>query len=168
MNAIKIRRSIRSFSEQTVEDEKIELMLRAAMQAPSAKNGQPWRFLVIKDKNKLLQMGEGLAKARRLSEANVGIAVMYDTDNLVSPHNVAADCAAATENLMIEAANLGVGTCWVGIHPLEELMDKTAELIAAPANLKVFSLIAVGYPKDIDALKFIDRYDQSKVYYESF
>ena len=167
-SGITIRRSIRVFKEKHVEQENIDLMLRAAMQAPSARNGQPWRFLVIRDKAKLVEISEAFPATKMFKTADIGIVVLFDENKLTMIDHVNSDLASATTSLLIQAADLGIGTCWCGIYPKEERINKLKEIMSAPNNIIPFSLIAVGYPENENDLKFVDRFDESKVYYEKF
>ena len=99
------RRSIRKYTDQPVEDDKITEMLKAAMAAPSANNKQPWHFVVIKNREMLNRIAEKHPNGKMAGEAPLAILICGDADN----YYMWQDCAASTENLLLAAANLGLG-----------------------------------------------------------
>ena len=108
------RRSIRSFTEEKVSKEDLEKLLRAAMAAPSAKNGQPWEFIVVQDEEKIQKMSRLTPYARPLMHAPLGIVVCGNLEVNSYIEYCMIDCAAATENLLLEAHHLGLGGVWIG------------------------------------------------------
>lgn len=168
MEIINKRRSIRSYSNQKVESEKIELIIRAAMQAPSARNQQPWHFVVIQNREVLDQIVNALPNASMFKEAPCGIVVVTDKEHLTAPLMAPQDASSATLNILLKATDLGLGTCWCGIYPNRERMSNLTEILQIPKEYEVFSLIAVGYPNDPNELRFIDRFDANRIHYEKF
>ncbi len=165
MNSIFTRRSVRQFSEKVVETEKVEKLLRAAMQAPSAKNQQPWEFIVLKDRSKLDKLSEFKAHAQSLMSANLAIIVLGNNERMQHTNKWEQDLAAATQNICLEATELGLGTVWLGATPDTKSMDHIRDLFLLADNLIPFSVISVGYPKDENANHFVDRFDESRVTY---
>jgi len=145
LEIIKNRRSIRKFTAQEVEKEKIELLLQAAMFAPSAVNKQPWAFIVINDRNILNKIMEVHPHSKMFETANLGILVCGDLQQQHDTGYWIADCAAATENILLEATSLGLGSCWVGIYPREVRMNAMREIFSLPAHVEAFALVALGY-----------------------
>lgn len=166
MKEIFTRRSVRLFSKKDVEPEKIDLMLRAAMQAPSAVNQQPWSFLVVKDKDKLSTLSELCPGSKMVKNANGVICLLIDTQQDKRPLMWPQDMSAAMQNLLLEAVHLGLGAFWIGVFPLEERMNKLSTMLNIPNRYLPFALCAFGYPQDEEANKFIDRYHSSRVFYE--
>lgn len=166
MNSIFTRRSVRSYLEQRVEKEKIEQLLKAAMQAPSAANQRPWEFIVVEDKARLQALAKASQYAGPVKEAPLAIVVLGNKAKLPFPENRNLDLSAATQNLMLEAVELGLGTVWLGIAPVEERMQYVADLFQLPPSVEAFAIIAVGYPKTEN--KFVDRYEQARVHYETY
>ena len=111
------RRSIRKYTEEPVADEQVELLLRAAMAAPSAGNQQPWHFVVVRDRERLQAVTVAHPYASMLPGASLAILVCGDTGPKKWPEFWEQDCSAATENLLIEAERLGLGAVWLGVHP---------------------------------------------------
>lgn len=164
MNEIFHRTSIRKFTSRPVEADKIELLLRAAMAAPSAGNQQPWEFYVVTDKNTLNALADCSPYAGPLYNAPLGIVVCC-RKNCRLPEYAQIDCSAAIENLLLEADSLGLGAVWLGIAPRPERMEKTGKVLEIPENLYVFSLIACGYPAE--EKKQQDRYEEARVHYRN-
>ena len=111
MEIINIRRSVRSYLDKPVEKEKVELLLRAAMQAPSARNQQPWHFVVVDDPETLRAIATVSRNMQMLNEAPLAILVLIDKENLTAPLMAPQDAAAATQNILLKAVDLGLGTC---------------------------------------------------------
>ena len=162
MNAIFHRTSIRKYTGQPVEEEKVEQLLRAAMAAPSAGNQQPWEFYVVTDRNVLKALSECSPYAGMLQEAPLGIVVCCQADCRM-PGYAQIDCSAAIENLLLEADSLGLGAVWLGIAPLEERMEAARKALDIPEQLYAFSFIACGYPTE--EKKQQDRYDENRIHY---
>jgi nitroreductase len=165
MDIINNRRSVRLFTDIQVEKAKIELLLRAGMQAPSANNVQPWTFLVVQDKKSLEQLS---TISRPLKTATLAILLFDKIDGTKPKEMYYGDMGAATQNILLEAANIGLGGCWVGINNRSSRIDTVLETFNIPNDLQPFSLIALGYPEDENANYFIDRYNKDKIYFERF
>lgn len=167
MDVIFKRRSVRSFKDLPIEDEKIEKLLRAGMQAPSANNQRPWYFLVIKDQNKLQELQK---VSLVLPKAKCAILLLNKKDNLVTYGMVASDMGAATQNILLEAAYLGLGGCWIGLYSADgktkAKVDNCRSICQVPEEYELYSMVALGYPSDDNANQFVDRFDESRVFYE--
>jgi nitroreductase len=163
MNSIFSRTSIRKYQDKDVENEKIELLLKAAMAAPSAGNQQPWEFYVVKDKSKLEELANCSPYAGCAKGAPVAVVNCYRKD-VMMPDYAEIDMSACTENILLEAADLGLGAVWLGIAPLQDRMQKVKEILEITVHLQPFAVIPIGYPeKEADQQ---DRYDQSRVHYQ--
>lgn len=165
MRVINNRRSVRTFLPDKVEKDKIDLLIRAAMQAPSAHNQQPWVFLVVENEETIKQLAR---ISSPLKTAPLAIILLTDKRNLKSPDFYTSDMGAATQNLLLEAAGLGLGGCWIGLYNRQTRLETLSEIIDIPEYFEPFSLLAIGYPTAEDANYFIDRYNPDKVFYESF
>lgn len=148
LEIIKKRRSIRRFTSQGVEKEKIQALLEAAMYAPSAVNKQPWHFIVIEDRTVMNRIMEVHPHSKMFETANLGILVCGDLQLHHGPGYWIADCAAATENILLAATALGLGSCWVGIYPREDRMKAMKDVFLLPEHVEGFALIAIGYPAE--------------------
>ncbi|MBO4948450.1 MAG: nitroreductase family protein [Peptococcaceae bacterium] len=163
MKEIFERRSIRKYTDAPVSDTDIEKLLRAGMQAPSAVNQQPWEFAVLKDKDLMLKVLEFHPYSTPLKTAACAIVVCMKQplNAMLEPYRM-QDCAAATQNILLEATHLGLGTVWMGVYPDETRVNGVRELIQAPAEITPFCIIAVGHPAEQPAPA--DRYDESRVH----
>lgn len=168
MNILFRRRSVRAYTDQEIEKEKIDLILRAGMQAPSARNQRPWRFLVIQNRKDLARLANVTPNLKILKDAQAAIFTFFVKEDLVAPLFVQQDLSLATMNILLEATELGIGSCWIGLYPNLDRTNSVNKALKTPKNLEVFSLISLGYPKDPNALYFIDRFEPEKIYYEKF
>lgn len=164
MNSIFRRASVRSFQDSAVEPEKIDLLLRAAMAAPSATNQQPWEFVVVQERDVLQRLAQCSPYARCLEKAPLGFALCMRTQGLRCPEYIQIDLSAATENLLLEAVELGLGAVWLGIAPGEERMEAVRQVLSAPESIQPFALVACGYPAQPAAPA--QRYDPSRIHYD--
>jgi len=140
------RRSIRKYTGEPVADESVERLLRAAMAAPSAGDQRPWQFVVVRDRAMLAAITEVHPYARMLPQAAVAIVVCGDTRLEKWPQFWEQDCAAATENTLVEAEALGLGAVWLGVHPVLERVDGLRRLLGVPEHVVPFAIVAVGHP----------------------
>jgi len=146
LNAIFTRRSIRAFRPDPVDPDAIRTILEGAMHAASAGNQQPWRFVVIQDRATLQAIAQEHPYAAVLEQAPVAILVCGATRELAHPDFWADDCAAATQNLMLTAHALGLGSVWVGLHPRPDRMEILSRLVQLPEMVEPFALVPLGYP----------------------
>ncbi|MDH8679075.1 nitroreductase family protein [Fusibacter bizertensis] len=167
MNAIFNRRSIRKFKEQAVESEKIEKLLRAAMQAPSAANQQPWEFIVVQDKEALGMLSQVSPYAKPVANSGVTFVLTANEKSLLVPTAWQQDMSASAQNLLLEATELGLGGVWFGVSTSDVVMDNVSKLYDLPSHIKPFALIAVGYPDGQDNV-FVDRYQAEKVHFDKW
>ena len=148
MNSIFHRISVRKYQNRDVEQEKIELMLKAAMAAPSACNQQPWEFYVVTDKEKIQKLSKVTPYTGCAAGAPAVIVPVYHTEGLVAPSFAQIDMAIAQENIWLETDAQGLGGVWFGIAPVEDRMEEVHRLLELPENVKVFSMFALGYPAE--------------------
>ncbi len=167
--AIKTRRSIRSYSTREVSDESIERLLGAAMLAPSAGNQQPWCFIVVRDREKLDQVPSFHPYCKMITQVPVAIVVCGDPVGKKLPDLWPQDCSAAVQNLLLAARAEGLGTVWTGVYPIEERMAGCRVLFNIPEQVYPFAVVPVGYPKDPQGgFQAKDRYRAELVHRESF
>ena len=139
------RRSIRKYTDQRIDNETIEKIIKAAMYAPSAVNCQPWHFIVVESREMLERIMEIHPHAGMLSTASHAIIVCGDETLQHDDGYWVVDCGAATQNLLLAAHVLGVGSCWVGLHPREGRKASVSALMNLPGHVKPFALVALGY-----------------------
>lgn len=150
------RKSVRQFTTEPVSDEHIQTMLKAAMAAPSAVNYQPWRFVVITEREQLDAMAEVLPYAKMLKQAPLAIVVCGETTWFEGNVNNywQQDCSAATQNILLAAEALGLGAVWTGVYPNMELAGALSDFLGLPANVQPLCAIPIGHhdgttqPKD--------------------
>lgn len=164
MDIINNRRSVRNYKDIKVEKEKIEQLLRAAMQAPSAYNQQAWEFIIVEDKESLKKLSEASPYSKPVANAPLAFVVLGNKDNMKVPGCWQQDLGAACENLLLEAVDLGLGGVWMAITPEEERISYIKNMFNLPENIIPYSLIPIGYPAE--SPKFVDRFDSAKVHYE--
>jgi nitroreductase len=149
MKTIYTRRSIRKYTEDPVPEENIKKIIRAGMNAPSAGNEQPWYFVIITDGKKLNAIADFHPFAQMARQATVAILVCGDPGLEKHKGMWIQDCSAATQNMLLEITDMGLGGVWVGIFPREKRMDGFRELLNIPSDIIPFSLIPVGFPAEM-------------------
>ncbi|MFH0738711.1 MAG: nitroreductase family protein [Candidatus Omnitrophota bacterium] len=137
--ALKNRRSCRIFNSEPIPQELITQIIEVARLAPSAINIQPWEFVVITNKETLHELASLTDHGRFISGASACIAVFCKDGKYYLE-----DGCAATENILIAAQDLGLGSCWVA-GDKKDYNDKIRELLGAPVDMKLVSLIPLGY-----------------------
>jgi nitroreductase len=163
LEAITTRRSVRSFTDEPVADEDIHDLLRAGMQAPSARNEQPWHFIVINEPEILYQIPKFHRSAAMLLEAPLAILVCSDRKLEKKRASWLQDCSAATENILLAAHGKGLGAVWLGIFPDAERVAGMQSLCALPADVRPVALVAVGHPAMTPEPE--DRFNPLRVHY---
>ena len=148
MNSIFHRISVRKYQDRTVEKEKIEQILRAAMQAPSATNQQPWEFYVVTDREKIKELSKCSPYSRCAAKAPVVLVPCMKTEGLRLPEMALVDLSAATENMLLEITAQGLGGVWLGVAPVEERMNHVESVLGIGGGLRAFAMIPVGYPAE--------------------
>jgi nitroreductase len=161
LETIHTRRSVRKYTNADITGLELESLLRAAMAAPSAGNQQPWRFVVVRDKEVLGQLAEATPYSSPMGRAPVGLIVLGDTTAEKHPGYWVQDCSAAVENLLIAAHCTGLGGVWIGVHPQPEREAAVAAIVKAPEGLRPLCMVALGRPESPGPV--VDRYDADKI-----
>ena len=166
MSLIFKRHSVRRFRDEKVSDEKIENLLKAGMQAPSACNAQPWEFIVVskaEDKQAISEMHQFAKPAANASHLIITLGNLNES----KVHGmIEQDLGACNENILLQATHEGLGAVWLGFHPIEDRVLKLKEYLDIPDYCIPFSVICVGYPAQDGEVKL--RYDQSKVHFDRY
>jgi len=157
------RRSIRTYTDSSVSNDQVEMILRAAMAAPSANDIRPWAFVVVRD----VKRREALSKIHPWSSmcANAPLVITVIGDPEASQHWV-EDCSAATENLLLTVAALELGAVWVAIYPQPDSEASVRRILDIPKQLRVLCLVPIGKPAEVKPPR--TRYEESKVHDETF
>lgn len=166
MDAIEMiltRRSIRAYTEQPVTEATIELLLKAAMAAPSASNKQPWKFVVITERIQLDKLAEVCPYGKMLTQAPLAIAVCGDMQADQDSGYWVQDCSAATQNILLAAHASGLGAVWLGVYPRPKRVADVARLLDLPTGIIPLGLLSIGYPAEVKPPS--ERFDLSKVHY---
>ena len=162
MSLLLERKSIRNFTDKVIEKELVTKMLQAAMQAPSANNQQPWEFIIVDDRSLLDQLSQTSRGAWMLKDVKLAIVPLILKGDK-SPHFAVQDLSAATENILLEATNQGIGSVWIGVYPLEDRIRYIEKILNISGDKHPFSMIALGYPKHKKETRL--RYDESRIHY---
>ena len=164
IDAIFSRRSIRKYSAETVPEELVTDLLRAAMAAPSAGNEQAWQFVVIRDRALLDAIPKFHPYAAMLKYASVAILVCGDLSREKFRGFWVQDCSAATQNILLAATARGLGAVWTALHPMADREDGMRMLLGLPEHIVPLALVPVGYPGEHPGRA--DRFDQSRIHHE--
>ena len=163
MTAIKMRRSIRHYKDKLLEEEKLDRVLEAGRLAPSAGNLQEWKFIVVKDKGTREKLALAACNQKFISEAPVVIvACATVTDYAMECGQLAypIDVAIAVDHITLKAVEEGLGTCWIGSFNEEEVK----KILGIPENIKVVTMLTIGYPDYVPGSRKRKRMEQIVVY----
>ncbi len=166
------RRSIRKYSSKPVPETKIVELLKAAMEAPSARNSQPWQFIVITRKNIMEKIAEFHSHADMLNDAQKAILVCGDLSLIkqkeieIEKEYMVQSCSAAIQNILLAAESVNLGAVWVALYPRKHRLEKITNLLNLPNCYLPISLVSIGYPgeKKLPA----DRFKKSRIHYNEF
>jgi nitroreductase len=145
------RRSVRLYTDRGVDEQSIQTLLQAGMAAPSARACDPWRFLVLTQRNLIDSLSELLPYGKMLKVAPLAFVVCGDITKAHSQSlsYLLQDCAAATENILIAAHTLGLGGVWLGVHPNEDRVNGIRKLFKLPEEIIPVNAISIGYPAEV-------------------
>lgn len=132
------------------------------MAAPSASNRKPWKFIVVTERDTLDELAERHPYAKMLHEATLCIAVCGDPG--ISAAYWVQDCSAATENILLAATALGLGSVWLGVHPRSERVDVVRSVLGIPDAIIPLNLIAIGHPDEEKEAR--TQFDEENVHRE--
>jgi len=147
---IESRQSIRKFkTDKPVTREQLNRLLEAAMFAPSACNTRPWEFIAITKRETLNAIANIHPYAKMCETATAAIIVVAIPQTGTMPEGYfPQDCAAATQNILLEAVSIGLGACWCGVYPKEERISSIRDLLKIPEPKIPFNVIAIGAPDE--------------------
>jgi nitroreductase len=153
--AIKRRRSIRTFKQKDVSDKMVEMLIDSARHAPSAGNIQPWEFVIVRKQDRKRELANAAHQAF-VKDAPVVIVVCANEKRSSIGYGIRGktlfciqDTAAAIQNILLTACSIGLGTCWVGAFD----EDETKKALQAPRGIRPIAMITVGYPENVPLLR---------------
>ena len=153
------RKSVRKYLNKSVEEDKIDAMVKAGMAAPSGMDRRPWEFVVVTDREALDSMAAKLPYAKMLTNAPLAIVVCGDTTRSSYWY---LDCSAATQNVLLAAEALGLGAVWTAAYPYEDRIDVVRQNTGLPENIVPLCVIPIGYPDGPQKAK--DKSDLQRVH----
>lgn len=162
LNGILTRRSVRRYADKEITREQAEDIIKYGMYAPSAKNKQPWHFILLNDKNIFKKILEFQPHTKMLEQAQWGIVVCGDEQLANTPEYWPVDCAAVTQNILLAAHGMGFGAVWLGIYPRPERVSAMKGLLNLPPHIHAFSIVSVGYPDQ--QLAQPDRFQPNRIH----
>ncbi|MFR9590763.1 MAG: nitroreductase family protein [Rikenellaceae bacterium] len=168
---IMTRSSVRSYTSQKIEADKVETLLRAGMAAPTGGNKQPWEFVVVTDREILDAIPTFVTASKMIAKSQTAIVVCGDTARTMPGVLVEywiQDCSAATENILLAAHAMGLGAVWCGVYPNndQDRVGKMSELLGLPEGVYPLNVIVLGYPDSEPTPK--DKWDPAKVHYNKY
>lgn len=151
MDGLLTRRSVRKYKADAVSHDDIVDIVKAGMYAPSARNQQIWEFVVITDKEKLVQISEALETAPMAKGAGFAILLCANPAREKAEGFWDQECGACIQNMLLGAWSKGIGTVWVGIHPRQDRIDTMRRICNVPNEIRPHSLMLGGYPENVPA-----------------
>jgi nitroreductase len=162
------RRSVRAYRPAEVDEDCVRDLLEAAMAAPSAVAKDPWEFIVVRNRGMLNRLVTGLPNGRMLADAALGVIVC---GSLRRAHDgqlsyLLQDCSAAIENMLLAAHALGLGACWLGVHPREDRIAHVRAILGIPDAVIPVCVVSIGWPAESPAPR--TRYRAEAVHHETW
>ncbi len=162
LQAIKERRSIRQYSQEPVSENQLNQILEAGRWAPSRGNSQPWKFILLNDDQTRKELAEAIPTGKFLAQAAQGIAVVVNPEVSKHPEQ---EGAAATQNMLLAAYALGLGTCWISVWGTE-WAETAAHVLGIPDEEWLIAVVSIGHPaetpekgrKGLDEITFTNTY----------
>ena len=148
MENILNRKSVRKYTKEEVKKEKLEMLVRAGMAAPSARNSQPWLFFVIDDRTILDNLAKQLPNAKMLLSAKAAIVVCGNLQKALEGDGRefwVQDCSAATQNILLAAESMGLGAVWTGAYPRKETVNIIKVELGLPEHIVPLNVIPIGW-----------------------
>ena len=164
LEIIHARKSVREYAaDKQISKEDLETIIRAGMAAPSARNIQPWHFVVVSEPAVMQELAEKLPYAKMLSQAPLAMVVCGDTTKSSYWY---VDCSAVTENILLAVEALDLGAVWTAAYPYNDRMNVVVENLNLPENILPLAVIPMGYPQGEQKSK--DKYEPAKIHYNKW
>lgn len=165
-NVIESRRSIRDFQDKEIPDEMLHEVIKAAMLAPSAGNQQPWHFIIVRDRLKMKAVPSFHPYAKMVPKAPAAILICGNPEGIKWPTFWPQDCSAATQNLLLAARAIGLGTVWAGIYPEQERIEGARKLFGIPESVIPFAIVPIGWPDT--EFKAMKRFQPDRIHHDNW
>ncbi len=149
LEILQARKSVRQYSDRKVTEEQLETLVRAGMAAPSAVNRQPWLFFAINDRVLLDALGDRLPYAKMLLQAPAAIVVCGNMEKALDAWQQEfwiQDCSAATQNILLAAESMGLGSVWTAVYPAPDRIEIVRNALNLPPHLIPLNVLPIGYP----------------------
>jgi nitroreductase len=163
------RKSIRSYKDEPVSKEKLVMLIKAGMAAPTAVDKRPWEFIVITDRKVLNELADALPYAKMASTAAAAIIVGGDVrkqwGGMESDYWI-MDCSAATENILLAAESMGLGAVWTAVYPEDSRIRAVRQILGIPPHIVPLNLVPVGVPAGREKAK--DKYDPKQIHWNKW
>ena len=168
IECIMTRASVRQYTGEKISEEDMLKIIKAGMNAPSARNIQPWRFIILRDGKLLDEFTEKLPYCKMLKNAGAGVVVcgVLDKDFEYAEKYWTLDCSAATENILLAAHALGYGAVWTALYPNEERISIVRAALKMPRNVVPLNIIPIGTPKEKPNHK--DKFKEDIIHYDKW
>ena len=165
ISTIMNRKSVRSYTGEAVPKEKIDILLKAGMAAPTAMDKRPWEFIVVTDRDVLKKLADALPYAKMTAKAGAAIIVAGDTKRQFGGEDSSIwimDCSAASENILLAAEAQGLGAVWTALYPSKENVKAVTRILGIPKHVIPLNLIPVGIPGGSPKAK--DKFDPARIH----
>jgi len=165
VSSIKSRKSIRKFDEaKSISEEDMKTIIECGMSAPSAMNERSSHFVVVRDQAIRDKLADFYPYAQFIRDPTaVAVLVCSETSKLIIPEYWQQDCGAATENMLVAAASMGIGSTWSGVFPMQESKENEVRaILGIPDGIKVFNIIGFGYPDGTSLTPRESRFDAAR------
>lgn len=173
MENILNRKSVRSYTDQTIGDDTIQTLLRAAMSAPSGMDVRPWKFVVLKDKSNFDAIFQNNMNMEKFMQAGVVFVLCADTTMVKRGSTTGErvpdpiwrdDMGACTQNLLLAAEAYGLGAVWTACYPYADRMESVKRELGLPSEVVPYCVVPVGHHDGTTQPK--DKWNASNVHYE--
>ena len=169
LKTIFARKSVRSYRSEPVPEEKIQMLVRAGMAAPTAVDKRPWEFVVVTDRAVLKQLADALPYAKMADRAAAAIVVGGDVrkqwGGIESDYWI-MDCSAATQNILLAAESMGLGAVWTAVYPEDSRVRAVRQILGIPPHIVPLNVIPVGVPAGREKAK--DKYDPKQIHWNKW
>lgn len=165
-DAILTRRSVRQFTNAEILPSHVQAILKAGLAAPSARNTRCAEFVVVQNRATLNEMADALEYGKMLATAPLCICVCANSNVALSFEYGVIDTSAATQNILLQAHDLGLGAVWLGVYPRSHRVTALTKILNLPSHLNIISAVAIGHPQKQP--KPVDKFDNAKIFYEKF